>query len=453
MAYRDMEVRRLKDRERVARRTAARLAAGLCPRCGKTEPLPERRLCAGCAGKRNRASRTRDAQLRAEGKPRRNAARARTYQRERSRREVRARRAAGRCVRCGKAPATPERTACEECLEKRRATDRRATPPARLPGSSTAVRIQLSNARPPARPAPSAGRRTSMPANAPGAAAGLRPGAARPASPAAPRDDRPTANSMPPGLPPGSALNAPGRYSAANPAAGYAPPSTPSAATRAGRTRRPENGMPPAAPARPAPIAARRRSAPAAVPPARSGRMRTPPTSGGCRSIRPASRCICAGPRSASASSTTRWRPPPGSPSRSSPPTGSRWCARRAHSRPWRRGNEPPGAGRGRWRKAVSGRTPGRVGREGLMIGSPGVAIRRRSRCSNSITTPIPATTPPSAASCWPKRGSIPGSSARFLHAPTVKESERKAERKRAEGAGERFRSPPFPNPSSSTRA
>ena len=38
MAYRDIEVRRLKDRERVARRTAARLAAGLCPRCGKTEP-------------------------------------------------------------------------------------------------------------------------------------------------------------------------------------------------------------------------------------------------------------------------------------------------------------------------------------------------------------------------------------------------------------------------------
>ena len=124
MAYRDMEVRRRKDRERVARRTAARVAAGLCPRCGKTEPLPERRFCAGCAEKGNRASRARDARLRAAGLPRRDPDKARAFQRKHARRLAAERRAAGRCVRCGKAPAAPERTACEGCLEKRRAADR-----------------------------------------------------------------------------------------------------------------------------------------------------------------------------------------------------------------------------------------------------------------------------------------------------------------------------------------
>ena len=54
-----------------AKRTAARIEAGLCVKCGKTEPLPERRLCAPCNKKRNAASRGRDARLRAERKPRR----------------------------------------------------------------------------------------------------------------------------------------------------------------------------------------------------------------------------------------------------------------------------------------------------------------------------------------------------------------------------------------------
>ena len=96
MAYADPEVGKARDRERFRKRTAARTAAGLCPRCGKTEPLPERTLCTRCAEKRNRASRARDARLRA----------------------------AGICVPCGRAPAAPERTAFGDCLEKRRAADR-----------------------------------------------------------------------------------------------------------------------------------------------------------------------------------------------------------------------------------------------------------------------------------------------------------------------------------------
>ena len=124
MVYADPEVRRQRDRERVARRTAARIEAGLCVGCGRTEPLPERRLCAPCNEKRNAASRARDARLKAEGRPRRDMARAREYERERSRRERAARTAEGLCGRCGKEPAAPGRSSCEPCLEKRRETDR-----------------------------------------------------------------------------------------------------------------------------------------------------------------------------------------------------------------------------------------------------------------------------------------------------------------------------------------
>ena len=124
MAYADPEVGKRRDRERVAHRTAARVAAGLCPKCGKTEPQPERRLCAGCAEKQNRASRARDARLRAKGKPRRDMAKARQYERARTRRQSAERHAAGRCVHCGQAPAMPQRTMCAGCLDKQRAADR-----------------------------------------------------------------------------------------------------------------------------------------------------------------------------------------------------------------------------------------------------------------------------------------------------------------------------------------
>ena len=55
MAYRDPEEGRARDRERFRQRTAERIAQGLCPRCGKAPPAPERKVCGSCAGKRNRA--------------------------------------------------------------------------------------------------------------------------------------------------------------------------------------------------------------------------------------------------------------------------------------------------------------------------------------------------------------------------------------------------------------
>ncbi len=124
MAYRNEEVRKQRDRDRVARRTAARIAAGQCPRCGERPPAPDRSVCEPCAEKRNATSRARDARLRAAGVPRRNPDRAREYGRERSRREVKARQAEGVCTRCGKRPAADGRSSCGPCLEKRRASDR-----------------------------------------------------------------------------------------------------------------------------------------------------------------------------------------------------------------------------------------------------------------------------------------------------------------------------------------
>ena len=124
MAYADPAVQRLRDRERLARRTAERVAAGPRPRCGERPPAPMRSVCGPCAAKRNRASRARDARLRAAGKPRRNPAKARLYERERSRGERAARQAAGTCTRCGRRPAADGRSSCEPCLEKRRASDR-----------------------------------------------------------------------------------------------------------------------------------------------------------------------------------------------------------------------------------------------------------------------------------------------------------------------------------------
>ena len=124
MAYRDPAVRRQRDRERFRKRTAERVAQGLCPRCGDGPPAPERSVCDPCGEKRNKASRARDARLRAEGRPRRDPVKARACESKRSRRETERRFAQGLCTRCGKATAAPDRTSCEPCLEKRRADDR-----------------------------------------------------------------------------------------------------------------------------------------------------------------------------------------------------------------------------------------------------------------------------------------------------------------------------------------
>ncbi len=121
MACRNPEVRKARDRERIARRTASRIAQGLCPRCGKVPLAPGRSVCAGCAAARSRA---RDARLRAAGTPRRDPETVRQSERQRTRSKREQRAAKGLCTRCGNAPAVKVRASCEACLEKRRAADR-----------------------------------------------------------------------------------------------------------------------------------------------------------------------------------------------------------------------------------------------------------------------------------------------------------------------------------------
>ena len=124
MAYRDPEVRRARDRERFQRRTAERIARGLCPKCGERPPEPDRSLCAPCAEKRNRACRARDAKLRAAGKPRRDPATARISGRRHRRRQAAERRARGLCPNCGKQPPAPDASLCEPCSGQRREAER-----------------------------------------------------------------------------------------------------------------------------------------------------------------------------------------------------------------------------------------------------------------------------------------------------------------------------------------
>ncbi len=125
MAYRDPQVARERGRERFRRRTAERLARGTCPKCGKAPPEPDRSLCAACNEKRRIAARARTAKRRAAGQPRyKDPEKARTYERERSRRCMEKRLALGLCPKCGDEPLAPERRLCAPCGEKRRESER-----------------------------------------------------------------------------------------------------------------------------------------------------------------------------------------------------------------------------------------------------------------------------------------------------------------------------------------
>ena len=64
---RNTEKARACERRRYRRKTAERLAAGLCPACGKAPPEPERRLCAECAEKKRAGDRRRYAEAKASG--------------------------------------------------------------------------------------------------------------------------------------------------------------------------------------------------------------------------------------------------------------------------------------------------------------------------------------------------------------------------------------------------
>ena len=125
MPIKDPAARRTHDRERYRKCTAERLAAGLCPRCGKCPPSIGLRLCEPCAEKARAAGRARDARLRAAGKPRRDREKARAAGRRRYRRQVAERRERGLCAKCGSSPAEDGRRLCAACAEKRRESERR----------------------------------------------------------------------------------------------------------------------------------------------------------------------------------------------------------------------------------------------------------------------------------------------------------------------------------------
>ena len=114
------------ERDRSRRRAAECIARGLCAKCGKEPPVPDRTLCRRCTGKRCAAERARYAKAKAAGrlyggrdpKERRRNARGTT------RRRYDARRAAGLCTRCGLRPPVEGGTACEPCRDARRAGER-----------------------------------------------------------------------------------------------------------------------------------------------------------------------------------------------------------------------------------------------------------------------------------------------------------------------------------------
>ena len=402
MAYRDPEVQRQRDRERFRQRTAERRARGLCPRCGDRPPATDRTVCEPCADKRNRTGRARDARLRAEGKPRRDPEKARAAGRERDRRQRARRQAQGLCAKCGREPAAPARRLCERCAGKRREADRAHYEAARAEGklyggrdpdakrrSARAGSRKRDNARRDAGLCTRCGRRPPI-------EGGKTCGPCRVARQAAERERYAARRAA------GLCVRCGGLSSTATRAVVRAPCSTRNAAT--GRRRM----LPPAGVT---PNGARRGAVPTAASPRRgpAGAMRVPAaptstrtTSAACRSGHPASRCSCARPTNASPPSTTRWRPSPSSPSRSSTGTGSRSWPTAPLWQPWPGGSEPtPGvgahrlvvpplgrrSGRGRG-KRVSGERPAGEG-EGLRRCRAQQPHRRPRPCS-SIQTSTP---------------------------------------------------------------
>ena len=123
---RDPERARQYRREHRRRLTEERLARGLCPRCGKQPPAPERSLCGSCGEKRREADRARYAKAKARGAlyGGRGVESKRRSARSRSRRLRLQRLAEGRCTRCGANSPIEGRTVCETCIETRRMRER-----------------------------------------------------------------------------------------------------------------------------------------------------------------------------------------------------------------------------------------------------------------------------------------------------------------------------------------
>ena len=111
---------------RLRRRHAARVASGVCTRCGKAPPAPGLKVCASCAEKRRAADKTRRDRARARGAPYagRDPVKCRRAERAADRRRRRARLEAGLCTCCGLRPPADGRSVCEPCREAARAAER-----------------------------------------------------------------------------------------------------------------------------------------------------------------------------------------------------------------------------------------------------------------------------------------------------------------------------------------
>ena len=122
MPHRDPERRRAYERERHHRRTADRLARGVCPRCGKVPPAPGRRVCEPCGERERDSEGARYAEARAKGAPYggRCPESRRRMARERARKQRRERIEAGLCLRCGIRKPLEGASVCEPCRETRR---------------------------------------------------------------------------------------------------------------------------------------------------------------------------------------------------------------------------------------------------------------------------------------------------------------------------------------------
>lgn len=132
--HKDPKLRRAFDRERFHRRTAERVALGLCTRCGQCPALENRRVRGRCGEKRRTADRERTAKRRAAGIRRVRNPKTREAERERVRQRTAERIELGRCVKCGRAPAEPARCLCAACGERRRRVEREGYDRARAAG-------------------------------------------------------------------------------------------------------------------------------------------------------------------------------------------------------------------------------------------------------------------------------------------------------------------------------
>ena len=136
MPYKDPEKERACGRRRYERITAERIARGMCPRCGKARPAPDRTLCRHCGEKRRNAARARCAKAKAASIPYggRDPERCRAFARDRSRRRDRARQDARTCTRCGTHPPVEGGTVCEPCRVARRDRERKQYAARRIAG-------------------------------------------------------------------------------------------------------------------------------------------------------------------------------------------------------------------------------------------------------------------------------------------------------------------------------